>query len=298
MKRNSCFWPTNDPRARTEWDFRAAWQGRDERKYRFYFLSPEEVWLCHCYEFDRTLPRTVKDVLQWRGKNDCADFETLLEHYWRTDGNGKEGIPIVSNWFYMIWPEWPQKPYLSISSGERRKRFERMWPKATSRPRKLKLLPLGEGYRAFNDLSKCSELVRHVFQRRIPEQRVSFDGETYTVWYKDHRDEMEYPRVVAAFEIDFALSPTRLAKLFENWCREHQNKNKWKAKPNRGQTSDTDKLRTQLKDLGAWRLVQAGLAYERAAKYTQEMSGQPLFADKADWSRAVATANELIFRCS
>lgn len=140
--------------------------------------------------------------------------------------------------------------------------------------------------------------MRHVFQRRIPEQRVSFDGETYTVWYKDHRDEMEYPRVVAAFEIDFALSPTRLAKLFENWCREHQNKNKWKAKPNRGQTSDTDKLRTQLKDLGAWRLVQAGLTYERAAKYTQEMSGQPLFADKADWSHAVATANELIFRCS
>jgi hypothetical protein len=94
------------------------------------------------------------------------------------------------------------------------------------------------------------------------------------------------------------MSATRLARLFENWCREQMRINGWKEKPNRGQNSDTDRLRTELKYLGAWRLVQSGLTYRKAADYTKKVSGQPLFAGKGEWSRAVKAAEELLYQYS
>jgi hypothetical protein len=285
-------WPTNNPRERTEWDFRARWKGCTDNQ--FDFLPPEEVWYCHCYEFDRCLSRTVEDVLRWRGNNQSANFEKLLDHYWRTDGNGKEGHPIVGNWFYMIWPEWPQIPYLTIPFSERKRRREMMWPVATKNPRTLQLLPLGEVGQAHVDISKCGGLVRRAFQPRGRGERTVFDGKTFTVWRKDHQDEKEYPHVVAVFEIDFSLSPTRNARLFENWCRAHQAQNNWKSKPNRGQTSDTDRLRTQLIHLGAWRLHESGFSLLGGKNFTRAKSGLSLFADKAEWSRAVKRARELI----
>jgi hypothetical protein len=285
-------WPTNSPRERTEWDFRARWKGCSDNQFEF--LPPEEVWNCHCYEFDRCLSRTVEDVLRWRGKNKTANFEKLLDHYWRTDGNGKAGHSIVGNWYYMIWPEWPQIPYLKIPSSERRRRREMMWPVAARKPRTLKLLALGEVGQAHVDISKCSEHVRHAFQSNGMGGKTIFDGKTFTVWRKDHQDGKIYPHVVASFEIDFRLSPTRNGKLFENWCRMHLLENKWKPKPNRGQTSETDKLRTELNYLGAWRLHGSGLSLLGGIQFTHAKSGLSLFSDKAEWSRAVKRAKELI----
>lgn len=298
MKRARRLWPTKDPRARVEWDFRADWKGRDERKYPVELLPPEEVWLCHCYEFDRTLPREVESVLESRKKYRLLTFDCLLEEYWRTHGDGKLGIPIVGNWFYTLWPEWPERPYLSFASVDRKKRFDACWPKEKRKRRTLRALPLDGIFKALNtSLHECGEVVRHVLAPRRGEQPV-YDGKTITVQRKDHQDGKLFAHVVAAFEIDFSFSATRLAKLFENWCREQQRINGWKEKPNRGQNSDTDRLRTELKNLGAWRLIQTGLTYQRAAEYTKRVSGMPLFADKADWSRAVATAEELLYRYS
>src|SRR5712671_4827193 len=119
-------WPTNDPRARTEWDFRAAWKGWDQRKYPFEFLSPMDVWLCHRYEFHRTLPREVTDNLEWRIETWSAElskwirqrtrgnealekwktyprrtFGALMKHYSHAHGLGREGNPVPSDFFYM-----------------------------------------------------------------------------------------------------------------------------------------------------------------------------------------------------
>lgn len=69
-------WPTKEPRARTEWDFRPLWKGCNQKQFPFEFLSPEDVWYCHWYEFDRTLPRTVENVLEWRGKSPAQPLFT------------------------------------------------------------------------------------------------------------------------------------------------------------------------------------------------------------------------------
>ena len=294
MKRNSRSWPTKDARARGEWDFRAKWKGWDERKYPFQFLEPEDVWLCHCYEFDRTLPRTVEDILEWRRESRAQTLEALLEHYRRTHG----GDDIVGNWFYTVWPQWPVHPYLSIDSVVRGRQFDAMWPKEKRRPRTLRWLQIDKLCEALcGDTRRCSELVRHAL-RHLPDERQLIENGKITTYRKDCRDGKEYAHVVAAFEIDFSLSATRLAKLFENWCREQMRVNGWREKPNRGQNSETDRLRTELKYLGAWRLVQSGLTYKQAVEYTGKVSGQPLFAKPSEWSRAVKAAESLLFQYS
>src|SRR6266702_2526265 len=104
MKHERHTWPTRNPRARSEWDFRAAWKGRDERKFPFDFLPPEEARYCHWYEFDRTLSRTVENILEWRKESPAQSLGGLLDYYKHTHG----GDEIVSNWFYQIWPQWPE----------------------------------------------------------------------------------------------------------------------------------------------------------------------------------------------
>ncbi len=244
------------------------------------------------------LPRDVEGVLEWRKTCRSPTFDALLKHYWLTDGNGREGRPIIGNWFYKIWPDWPEYPYLSIPVTERRRRFEASWPKEICKPRTLRMLPLSEVANAINtDASKWSESIRHLLHHHRGEEP-TYDGKAITVRKNHFEDGKPYAQVIAAFAVDFSLSATVLAKLFENWCRQQQVVNQWKEKPNRGPNSVTERLRKELKSLGAWRLVQSGLTYERAAKYTKECSGQPLFVDKADWSRAVAATEGLLFRYS
>lgn len=317
VKHASDLWPTKDPCARPEWDFRVAWKNRDDRKYPFGFLPPEEVWLCHRYEFHRTLQREVTDTLEWRMKKWSPElekwvwprmryqeavekwktchrrtFDALMEHWKRPPGLGRVADPITMESFYMVWPQWPEYPYLSIKPKEREDQFGKMWP--NRKPLALRTLPLDKLCKAQHDMRGCGSEVQVALHHWPGERRV-FDGETIVIYRKDHWDGKEYPHVVAALQIDFSVSPTRLAKRFENWCREQARKKGWKAKPNQGPSSEAERFRKELKYLGAWRLVQSGLTHKQAAEFTKECSGQPLFADKSEWSRAVKRGEALLF---
>jgi len=316
VKHASDLWPTKDPRARTEWDFRAAWKNRNDRKYPSEFLSPEEVWFCHRYEFHRTLQREVTDTLEWRMEKWSPEltkwvtprlryeeaveqwktghrrtFDALMEHWKRPRAQGGEADPIVMEWFYQVWPQWPEQPYLSINRKEREDQFKKTWP--NQKPRVLPALPLDKLCAARTDIRGCGSEVQRALHL-FPNERKEFDGETIIIYRRDHQDAKEYPHVIAALQIDFSVSPTRLAKRFENWCREKARIKKWTAKPNRGPNSEAERFRKELKCLGAWRLVQSGLTHKQAAEFTMEKSGQPLFADKSEWSRAVKQGEALL----
>jgi hypothetical protein len=187
---------------------------------------------------------------------------------------------------------------MSIDWGERKKRRDACWPKEERQPQSLRLLPLDEIYKALHtDVSACSEFVRASFRCR-PDDAAVYDRKMVTIRRKDRDDGREYTNIIAAFDIDFSLSDTQLAKLFQNWCREQQREKGLKQKENRGQSSGTKRLRNELQSLGAWRLIQSGLTYKQAAKNTEEVSGKPLYAHPGEWSNAVNAAKELRYRYS
>ena len=141
--------PSGKTPAREEWDFRARPEKGNENWAKgfqqFCFLPDDEVGLCWLYEFTRKAPE-VDYYLKWRAEAKAPrDFDSLLAHYWLTDPNGKDGHAPVTNWFYSIWPEWPESPFLSIGQTERKARYKKMW--GSNPKRKLRLVPLREIYR-------------------------------------------------------------------------------------------------------------------------------------------------------
>ena len=287
-------WTTKNPRARAEWDFRAQWKGCDKTKYPFEFLAPEEVYYCWRYEYDRMLPRDVDGVLAWRKNAPARDFESLLEHHKLTRPD-----PIVVDYFYPTWPQWPEQPYLSVPSSKRREQFDRQWPKEARKPRCLRVVPLADvaNMRAWDlpNPQLPNFTFRNALLRRSKEAVRQYDGAMATFVRHDAETNRDYVRAIAAFEVDFSLSPTVLCRLFENWCRKMQKERGWKQKPNKAGASPIEKLRAELNCLGAFRLHQSGLSYSAATEFTRKASGVPLYSDKSDWSKAVTTGRELIY---
>ena len=97
---------------------------------------------------------------------------------------------------------------------------------------------------------------------------------------------------IAAFEIDFRLSNPVLTKLFARWLKAWREKKGYKPRESRGRASETLRMRSDLIDWGAWRLIDTGMTYKEAAQLTQDSSGKALFEDEATWSRAIKRASD------
>lgn len=136
-------WPTDNPRAREEWDFRTLGETDwyDSKKFGPYEFLPEvEVKLCHCYETRRNECQVDFELAQrescgkwkiWqrqagnlhlfdknqRDKLVSDTFDALLEHYYLNRGEpGRRHV--IPEFFYQVWPEWPQRPFLTVAPSE------------------------------------------------------------------------------------------------------------------------------------------------------------------------------------
>jgi len=85
-----------------EWDFRG--------------ILKSETWICWSYEFAREAvrmyPPLLKPTAEWRAAAP-ESFQERLEYL--------KQHPFISigGWFGLLSPEWPDRPYLSLESGER-----------------------------------------------------------------------------------------------------------------------------------------------------------------------------------
>jgi hypothetical protein len=291
---------------REEWDFRACnpktnpWY--DEKKYGPYtFLDVAEVYRCLQYEWDRDdLDLDGEIVIERRkeagaGGWDVTTFEGLLKLYYATDGNGKAGHPPLANWFFYVWPDWPQTPYLKIPESSRRSRFKAMWKELPKRTLPLvKLVDIFkdvETWKAVRD-QPPDEVRKAAF--RLPYWRrdiLDLEEDAWTVRARRAKSDAP-PREIAAFEIDFALSPKRLTKLFENWVRQRCEAKGYRFKQNRGSASQTDAMRDALLVIGVRRLLRAGMTPEEAHAYVEKASGRPLLPTPGEWETAVDLAGQ------
>lgn len=305
MTRPELPWPTNDSRVREEWDFRARFSSYDGWLYgSFDFLPDTEVAYCNYYEIDRHSAevdfilekrKNCKEWMDWQRSsktNSIPDlslaakaFDALLRNYYLNDGNGKSGFSPVLNWFYQIWPEWPEKPYLLIPVRERKRRFDAMWGKNKSRT--LRVVPLVSIHKDFVAFGK-GQLPRRFRYAHGP---FTLGSHTWVIPSKASSEETN-PTEVAAFEIDYSLSNKINLKRFENYLVQRRKERGYKGRGTTDLRVEKGRWRAELVALGAYRLIRSGLTYKQAAAFTKRKTGQSLYVHESAWSRATSRLGE------
>ena len=280
--------------SREEWDFRPQPDPKKKTKrgdwtssIPFNFLPEDESYFCWQYEFSRYAIQSFDYYSQWRaGAGKPADFDSLLDHYWRTDPNGKTGCPPVAQWFYKIWPEWPAKPYLSVPFKERRRRFKQTSDKGPKQ--RLRLMPLRDIYR-YVVAVKAGKATEALLSGRGVGP-VEMGNEIWT--FPRAPQEGVPPVEIAAFEIDYELSNENLVSKFQVWLEQRRKLKGYERPDRRGSRAD----RSDLIALGAMRLMDSGLSIRKAMDFSERISGKTLFEDSGDWSKARKRAKQAIYR--
>lgn len=307
---------------REEWDFRAIPEKGEKLEKpaggKFNFLPDDEVSLCWCYEFTRDKPEwttgildadllgrpagtpykvgnVVANILDWRtGAKNPQDFHCLLDHYSRTHPFGAGGRGPIWNWFYHVWPEWPEKPFLSVTAKDRKARYKAMW--GANSGSELRLVPLRSIYRFVTELKAGQE--PRLLELGINSRRVELEDDVWKLHPASLRgQEGILPSEVAAFAIDYNLQDKILAKLFKNWVVRRRKDVGYQRQSATG-NSATKQDRADLRALGATRLLDSGLSIEQAREYTRRVSGVPLYRSEGDWSGARRRTKEALWQAN
>ncbi len=335
MNNTSLLWPTENARAREEWDFRArgktGWY-KDHKYGPFDFLGEDEVYYCLCYEADRRVPnvpliienrdhpvRRVEESpqsgklpkfkeeklsprvewVEWQQRRKDwpklsldeqkvlrrKTFDALLDQYLCLSPDHC----VIGEWFYIPWPEWPMMPYLSIPRNERKRRRDKSWgnnPKRTLK--RVRLMDIYKDVKAWKQGKTPNEI-----RKWHPGGHLIMNEDIWVIGSRLATEENQAPTEIAAFEIDFSLSPKTLSQLFNNWVVQRRKMMGYKHRENRGPASKTERLRSQLVALGARRLIETGMTYKEAADHTKSLTGRPLYASDSEWSRALRS--EVVF---
>ena len=269
--KNAMPWPTENPQAREEWD------------YRLPLLQDTEVLACHQYELARIRQTDAwrADTQKFRAASDgssYADFQRHAEHC-RAKFDQEEW-PIL---FYALWPEWPNRPYLSVPEAER-KSLMAAW-NGKFEPEMLRMVPLTEilGKHEYNLARAWSG--RGKFRLPPLNQEPPPLGATTFM----------YSQEVVAFSIPSGVTVAEFMAQAGQWYRQHQKERGDTPSETRGAAAPVKQLRADLCAIGFWRLCRSGMARDQAAEHTQEISGKPLIAlDPSAWTRSTKRAEKLL----
>jgi hypothetical protein len=235
-----------------------------EAEWNFKNCPHEELQECFYYEFYREVPEVREWITKWRNDAVGTDFEAL-ESSLTFDRMGELGsrlnLPDIG-WF-CIYPEWPQKPFLSIPDTERRERRHRLDPDPASRS-SWRLYPSTEATRL--DFATAWERIVKVF-------------ENSGVW---PGADVEETALIAAFKIDWEHSDKQLSEAFDSWLKTHRPNTITQRKSKTGGGSDLREMRTNLKALGAFR------------QHESQSQLESQYKDQSGWLKAARKAEAII----
>lgn len=266
-------WPTYDPCAREEWDFKPG------------FLPNAEVWWCHEYELGR-----IRQTNAWRQsiegfRKASPVTQDKYDGYYQNaksylTGQKSEDWPEL---FYTLWPEWPNQPYLVVPAAERHKRINDWcrWNKPPILEQvSLKGLYFDHEYERMRQEAKVSGIVLPPLNRppsEIGDTISDSSGETI------------------AFKFPRHLSEEEEVEMFRAARRKHRQANGIVAPERRGAGGHAKQLRADLIAIGFWRLVRSGKTPREACIFTALHSNSMLVADhKTAWDRALKRAERLL----
>jgi hypothetical protein len=285
---------------REEWDFRARFVPPSFEKVKpFPFLEDAEVLPCFEYEASREDEKWVTKVREWRKEQATDSFSELLKLWcsrWRT---GKER-PTTE--YYVLWPEWPDMPYLSLPPEVRQTRL-RIWTgrafKCASKPKRLMWSPPRLRTVSMNYLFSHREAIQRKpawyqgpYEDAVVGETITFTGDKHKPWRS---------REYVAFDLNWENSNESMVEGFKAWLEHRRSEIGMRERELRGSASFTKRMRSELCALGAWRLVEKSkmkIELSRsdsekgckggAINYTERVSGKPLYKDPLTWHRNLA----------
>jgi hypothetical protein len=241
----------------------------------------DEIGSCYFYEFSRE-NESLRDLCAKHRPAippDVADgFEYYLSSPWSADQGELIADPARA---FMLWPEWPDKPYLRIPADERRKRLR--WS-AKDDPKLAHLKKL-----SFSAMSQISpEGLRPV----SPAGATPPSGEAWSEALAFSQGKLGWPvhqinpsMWETVFRIDWkAFSDTHLVDMFKAWLGQYRPIPATSLTEN---PSVTNRFETHLKQLGALRVLR---------KFTMDEipAGISLYRDKSEWARSKLVAQGVI----
>jgi len=310
-------WPTANPRAREEWEFRPA------------SLPGDEVWWCHQYEMRRICQGESwrEDTKRFRRESGGENYEA----YWRKAEECFSALKL-EEWpaiFYTLWPEWPNSPYLSVKPEERERRIKDWcWDipevletvdlyellrkfKATITEPSLNLKPESLSVETINKWFAELPVDSQSIGNQPDHEQTPIDTITKPSPNLDSFESLsnlgppikgfEFARmlsdptgVIVAIRIPYNITTEKFMALVRDWFKRRQ-VSQGEPIELRGAATPTKILRADLCAIGFWRLVRSGLTPQQAILHTQNVSGKPLIADHPSaWTRALKRAMQLL----
>ena len=203
---------------------------RDE--WDFSDCPDAEIWECRAYEFAREV-QVIRDDVDSLRKNLPCTFGALVNAL-------RSRIESTLRAMALFWycPEFPDKPYLTISAAERRRRFRMLWPRSAT---------------------AASAVIPAIIPSDIGQRLVSG-----RVFYGSEE--------LALFELNWTESDKFLAGAFLEWLRENRPPDV-KIFERRGAGNFLREWAADLKALGALRLLKKMKWYD-AFTLTHEVLGK------------------------
>ena len=181
---------------------------------------------------------------------------------------GMHGRTMYSFYFS---PEFPENPYSSVSSKERKRRREVLF--GLEEEAMAAMIDARTGLIPFD--------IRH---------RIARAAETGEPVYRSGHIEL------AIMEINWHCTNNILKNLFMAWLKKNRPKSVKQSVQGRG-VPTTGMKWTHLKDLGVWRLMNV-MDYADAAALTEEELGKALYKEESEWNESKKRACEMLEGCT
>jgi hypothetical protein len=243
-----------------------------KEEWDFSTCPNDELFECWFYEFTRQIPAVRAAVLKWRGKS--ATYEGLIAR----SGGQYKALLFAATFHYQ--PEWPLKPYLSISASERQRRRRLLFPDSNQRAMGLSLNPSVALYNLTESYGLCQ--LTNQFRKSI-----SAHGRPFA--YRDGMDDEPPMGELALLEINWNSSDKQLLAAFREWLKIHRPKGTPVCPVLEGGKSYPKQERADLKALGAYRLLRAA-----AGDLSRLSEQEQLYQEQAAWIKARTRAKERI----
>jgi hypothetical protein len=241
----------------------------------------DELGPCYFYEFSRE-SKSLREACAANRPDVPPNVADGFAYYLNSPWSSAQGALISDPArLFMLWPEWPDKPYLQIPAEERQKRLR--WS-ADDNPKVVHLKKL-----SFFALTQTNpEGLRPV----SPAGATAPSGGTWSEALAFSQGKLGWPvhqinpsMWETVFRIDWkAFSDSQLLDMFKAWLSQYR------PVASSGLTENptvTNRFETHLKQLGALRVL-------RNFKETEIPPEIALYKDKSEWARAKLVAQGVI----
>ena len=260
-------------------------------------LSDEQTRYCFDYELSRITQSGPwrKGIHEFRGNGSkltlLSNDKLYINYFEAAKKYESEYQGGELNWprlFYSLWPEWPDKPFLSVDETERTSRIKKWESLFDNTVLPLEVFPVNkliEEDRLIRSLKKTSNseieclsvLAKQLLTNNsiIRKELSKNDSSDISSIIRDPLFDL------VAFKIDRWEKDNELVERFREWLVSRKRVSKLKKK--RGPD-----FRKKLKALGCWRLINSGFKAVEAIQYTHLNSASkfPIYATEAKFSRA------------